>query len=900
MDDWATVAVILVLAVLAVPVLLVMALVSIARLKQRVATLEAKLAVRGGKHGAAPAMAARPVVQDLTTHRAAPADAPFHPSAPPGPDRVPPPPAPPRASPLPRPPLPAVAPAAARSAPPPPRATRTAAEPDAFSRAAGWARRWLTEGNVPVKVGMLVLLAGVAALLRYASEQGWLRLPIELRLAGVALAALAALVFAWRQRARRRTFALAVQGGAIGILLLVVFAAFKRYGLIGSAPAFGISVVLVAGLAVLAVLQNARTLAILGVLAGFMAPLWLSNGAASHVVLFAYYALLNAGILAMAWLRPWRVLNLLGFVFTWGVGVAWGVLLYTPDKFASTEPFLLLFFAFYLALPLLYAWRSPVPGDARLTGSLLFGTPLVAFSLQAGLLHGQRMPLALWALGAAVLYAVLAWAVIRRERFKLLGQAYAVLAVGFATLAVPLALSARATASVFALEGAGLVWLGLAQQRRLPRWTGIGLQLLAGFALWVASLHAFAIATVPVFNGLCMGALLIALAGFATAWLFRRAGKAVVAMLAYGWALAWWLGNGVTEILRFVPPASRWHALLVLLAATGWLAAEAQRRAPARALPMTTLGCVVLAFPLAIVQWLDYGQPFAGWGVLAWLAFAVCGVRSLWCLRGERGTVASLSQLAWWLVWPCVLSLLAWHVGRRFALAGGWIGLLLALPWLALAVVGLRRWHWLAAPRGAAFDGLRPALLAVVFIALGSWWLIALLYPGASAPLPWVAVLNPLDLAQVATLVLVALWWREVAPAQAEARAWLVPMLVAGLLLVTTITLRAVHHWGGVPWDDRLPGTGTAQTSLTVVWSLLGVAAWIRGSRRGRWGLWLLGAILMGVVLAKLLLVDRTHLGTLFGIGGFIAYGLLCTLVGWLAPAPPRRPVARAGKAGAA
>ena len=30
------------------------------------------------------------------------------------------------------------------------------------------------------------------------------------------------------------------------------------------------------------------------------------------------------------------------------------------------------------------------------------------------------------------------------------------------------------------------------------------------------------------------------------------------------------------------------------------------------------------------------------------------------------------------------------------------------------------------------------------------------------------------------------------------------------------------------------------------------------------------------------------NLGDLLGIGAFIAYGLLCTLVGWLAPAPPR------------
>jgi uncharacterized membrane protein len=42
-------------------------------------------------------------------------------------------------------------------------------------------------------------------------------------------------------------------------------------------------------------------------------------------------------------------------------------------------------------------------------------------------------------------------------------------------------------------------------------------------------------------------------------------------------------------------------------------------------------------------------------------------------------------------------------------------------------------------------------------------------------------------------------------------------------------------------------------------------------------------------VLLKLLLVDREHLGNLFGIGSFMAYGLLCTVIGYLAPAPPRQ-----------
>src|SRR5690606_11736546 len=137
-------------------------------------------------------------------------------------------------------------------------------------------------------------------------------------------------------------------------------------------------------------------------------------------------------------------------------------------KLGSTQPFLVLFFVFYLLIPILYARRRPMARRDLIDGCLVFGTPLVAFSLQAALLDGERLPLALCALGLALLYAALAWWLRRRDGLVVLMQSHALLAIGFATLAVPLALSASATACVFALEGAALAWLGLRQNRRLP------------------------------------------------------------------------------------------------------------------------------------------------------------------------------------------------------------------------------------------------------------------------------------------------------------------------------------------------------------------------------------------------------------------------------------------------
>ena len=52
---------------------------------------------------------------------------------------------------------------------------------------------------------------------------------------------------------------------------------------------------------------------------------------------------------------------------------------------------------------------------------------------------------------------------------------------------------------------------------------------------------------------------------------------------------------------------------------------------------------------------------------------------------------------------------------------------------------------------------------------------------------------------------------------------------------------------------------------------------------------WIAGAALLGVVVAKLFLVDLSRAGTIERIVSFIGVGLLLLLIGYLAPVPARR-----------
>ena len=114
--------------------------------------------------------------------------------------------------------------------------------------------------------------------------------------------------------------------------------------------------------------------------------------------------------------------------------------------------------------------------------------------------------------------------------------------------------------------------------------------------------------------------------------------------------------------------------------------------------------------------------------------------------------------------------------------------------------------------------------------------------------------------------------------------AWPLPALA----WVTMATLRGVHHLQALPWSPAMLDSGLTQASLTVVWSLIGVSAWILGSRHRHWTVWMGGAVLMGIVLLKLLAVDRSYMGNLPGIVSFMAVGLLLVGVGAIAPSPPR------------
>lgn len=777
---------------------------------------------------------------------------------------------------------------------------KSQAQPDIFEKFFAYVFNFFTQGNPIVRIGMVVMFFGLSFLVKYASNQGLL--PLELRMAAVAAVAITLIVLGWKTRTKEGGYGLVLQGGGIAALYLTVFAAAKMYSLMPTGMAFGLMFVVVLSGAALAVLQNAQVLALMATAGGFLTPILTSDGSGNHVGLFSFYLMLNIGILTIAWFKTWRMLNWVGFVFTFVITSAWGVLKYQPHLYASTQPFLLAFFALYLIVSILFSLKQPPNLKGLVDGSLVFGLPIVGFGLQTALLKHTEYGLAISALALAFIYILLArWLWGRyQQTHRLLIESFIALGVCFATLAIPLALDAQWTSATWALEAAGLIWVGLRQQRLLPRFAGYALHLAAALSIFIKGIDTGAI---PVVNGDFIGLLILSVSALGISWLMYQYGENLkniekpLACCAFlvGWG--WWLFAGFNELSghlsdeRIFSVAIIFFALSVItmMFISRWLKWPQLLRTGFWLLPLVGFWAI-RNFGEALFIGYDL-HPFESWGWLAFLIFAVVQYRFLWLQRErESQTLISVYHVlsAWFIVslffWEA-----SWWQGHY-----DWHGTAAAMLWFAVLVIPLiilliltKKTIWPFVHYEGDYKNLIPAPLVIL---LAGWFFVACTYSGATSEI-YLPILNPLDLAQVAILLLTTYAIKRnfiyLGNSTTEIRYGLLGLL--GFIWVNTVLLRAIHHYTGVAYDaDVLWDSVVVQMALSILWTICALVVMNLSRRLQERKLWMLGAVLLGLVVLKLFTKDLTGTGTLARIVSFMVVGGLMLLIGYLSPIPAK------------
>jgi len=394
------------------------------------------------------------------------------------------------------------------------------------------------------------------------------------------------------------------------------------------------------------------------------------------------------------------------------------------------------------------------------------------------------------------------------------------------------------------------------------------------------------------------------------------------------WAGIWWFGPAINiaagRLMAYLPqdlgsPTARWTALYALGVAA------------------TAIAAMYLASRLA---WAQLRRSAA----LCWGMLAVVTAHILYTLYETRTLPLPASWLAWALLWSSGEFLMARWSRSGPELGRATLKLLHLLrssgPWLALWPVGaILIDGWLIAPPAdpydltqdswltdAAWSNYLPTwsmMLALVFLLrrslagrwpaapLADWYrtrvipaatmLMVVLavswnlkHDGAMAPLPYLPLLNPLDLTTGFVLMLGASVLRQLsgsAATDAGLRTSLQQLRLAGLagayIWFNLILLRSAAHYLGI--DYRLPDLAASQVvqaMLSLVWSASALVLMRMAARRAMRRSWWTGATMLGVVVLKLFLVDLDNGGSIARVVSFVGVGLLLLLVGYFAPYP--------------
>jgi uncharacterized membrane protein len=757
------------------------------------------------------------------------------------------------------------------------------------------------------------------------------------------------IAFGFRSRVERPQFGLALQGGGVATIYLTLYATTKLIDTASPVAAF-VLMILVCGLGcALALLQRSQALAATSFIGGYAVPLLLSTGSGDVAGLFAYYSVLNVAILFIAVKRSWRIVNLIGFASTFAILTLVVGSEAATKQFMATQAFLILSVLIYVITAILYTRmtpsQAPDPSGTQPSNqfgnvvdtTLLFGTALIGFGLEVSLVDELPFGSAFAALGFAGLYLALAAYVARflPQANRLLSEALLAIGVIFITLAVPLALGARWTSAIWALEGAGAFWIGMRQARWVPRLFGLILQALAAFFYFAGT--GGNVSAIPLANPAFLGAMLVALPVLVTAYWLRSALPHSGSGPAKGYAqieesLAkpafflgfafWWLAWGL-EVHRILPTTGPNqigdvflpHELLLMLTMLAYL--------------VSALGFQFLGRRL---NWQVAISPSAA----SLVALAIC-------FLGTRSMDNHVLYHPEWLLWIIVIGLHLWmlyvndhdtvvsrpmitgtHVG------GLWLFILMLGDCLDLALDRARLWDTSWA--GVAF----LATLAIVLIALtwtatrrmssespslkwpldrhsraygwtatvpiaflvGAGACAAMVFSsGNAAPLPYVPLFNPVELTIALAFAALLLWRHYVIAAQPDSpeakvlggQDMKVTFAVIVFIAINMVWLRIAHQLLGVGWSaNALFGSFYVQTGLAILWTVLALPLMVLAHRRLDRNMWLVGAGLLGLTVAKLMIVDLNNTGGGARIIAFIGVGVLMLIVGYLAPLPPR------------
>ncbi|HEY3379507.1 MAG TPA: DUF2339 domain-containing protein [Armatimonadota bacterium] len=364
-------------------------------------------------------------------------------------------------------------------------------------------KRWITW------FGVLALFVSVALFVKLAIDNQWIG-PSGRVIMGI-IFGLALLIAGDRViRREMRGLGEGLMGGGIAIIYVSLFAAFSLYHLIPAPLAFIAMLMLTALGIALAVLHNSLTINFLALLGGFLTPVMVSTGTNSRDALLVYLLLLDLGVLGVAYFKRWRAVDILAFAGTWILFAGWFASYYSAKQLIPTLCWMGAFYLVFLALPFIYHLRFRVPVTVERFMLALLNAAIVFSYAYYLLTPDYRFTLGFVALGISattLLMGTLTRARLPKDSTAVFG--FLALSVAFLTLAIPLQLKSHGVSLAWAVEGPVLLYLGYRFRYFPVRVGGLLVLLLAVIRLFTSYWPLHAEPFVPIINRHFLGAIAI-------------------------------------------------------------------------------------------------------------------------------------------------------------------------------------------------------------------------------------------------------------------------------------------------------------------------------------------------------------------------------------------------------
>jgi uncharacterized membrane protein len=784
-------------------------------------------------------------------------------------------------------------------------------------------------GNWFNRIGVLAIFLGVAFFLKYAVDNEWIG-PATRVLIGAAIGVLF-LIGGERLRKRYASYAYGLTGGGIAVLYASIwFASSKRYGLISTTAAFAFMAVVTATASLLAARYSALPIAVLGLIGGFLTPILLSTGVDNEAGLFGYIAVLDAGVLLLAYSKQWRSLNYLSFISTVLMFAAWMEEWYDPSKLRTTIVFLTVFFIIFALLAVLYnVVNRRATGWLDLT--MVFSNALLYFGTSYELLDEKyHSRLGLFAVLVAAFYLGLGYFTYRRDREdKLLVFTFLGLGFLFSVLAVPIQFEQHWITMGWAIEGAVMTWIGLRANDRTSR-NGALIVFLIAISHWALSdVQEFAYLApahfVPLLNKRALSCAVLIASLAAAAIFYKRYGEKVedktnfagllllaanalaIALLSIDANDYFEQRKALSSGLDFANSLGNTKALtltsLWTIYGLGTLFIGVTRKLrPLRFLALLLLaGAMVkvlvvdLHYYAASWHWLILNETFASFGlIVAALALgAWFYARNFEADDEERDIVIPLLIGAANVLAIIALSAEVWgHFARvRLDVIGQDIDRIENTKQFVLSAV------WTIYGAVALFAGIRRGTrafrigaLLLLALTIGKVLIVDLSYYNAG----WHALILNQTFAAFALLVYAlaasARFYSRATSVDKDESHAIVPVLVASANLLALVALSAealgpfaAKISAGAVTSGPLGDLRLAQQlSLSVVWAIYGGAMLTIGIARRSKLLRVMALLLLGLTIFKVFLFDLSSLEKLYRIISFIVLGAILLAVSFL------------------